>query len=99
MDWKTHMGRIFRRFNDVGSWTPAGGQATSVQGLFTDSFNGVNLSTGRIDATDPTFSCMADDVPNIAQGDAFVFAAVNYTVANPEPDSATGTVKLQLRRV
>lgn len=77
---------------EAATWTPAGGAATVVNGLFrTPALEAVD-----IEGVGPTFEAAAADMPAVARGDALVVGATTYKVATPKPDGV-GFVVLTLQ--
>ncbi len=82
-------------FAVAASWTPNGGEATTVNGVFDgEYFDDVGGSVG-IESSQPRFTCAAADVPAVAQGDAIVISGTTYEIVNVQPDG-TGEVVLIL---
>lgn len=83
-------------FGATASYTPAGGQAASIVGIFDNEYVGVDLDAGvPIESRRPTFLVRAADVPAVAHDDALTVDGTDYVVAGVEPDG-TGFVKLVL---
>lgn len=83
-------------FGTAATYTPTGGEATTVNGIFERDYAAVNAG-GAIDfaITSPAFQCRTSDVSSAAEGDAIVIGGVNYTV-RVVMDDGTGLTMLQL---
>lgn len=68
-------------FADAATYTPMGGSASTVLGIF-DNPQASRNATDLIDVTIPApqFVCRTADVPNAADGDAIVIRSVSYLV-------------------
>lgn len=83
-------------FAVTASYTPAGGSATNVNGIFdNDFFEAEAAGTVGIAYQQPRFMCATSDVANAADGDAIVINSVNYTIRVVQPDG-TGVTTLVL---
>lgn len=83
-------------FGLSATWTPVGGTATTVIGIFDNEFLGVGVGAGAQAATDqPRFLCRTSDVPAVADGDALTVDSVAYIIRVPMPDG-TGMTELVL---
>lgn len=71
-----------------------GGNA--VDGIFDNEYVAVDLDGVEVESLGPVLQCATSDVPGVAQGDAVIVNAVNYTVAEVRPDG-TGMTLLRLR--
>lgn len=78
-------------FGVAGLYTPSGGTASTVNGIFDAEYQADNGMEG----SGPAFSCDAADVPSVAHGDALVIDDVDYVVRGVKPDG-TGWVVLIL---
>ena len=68
-------------FGTAASYTPSGGSAATVNGIFDNDFVEVDTGGGvGIALQQPRFLCRTADVSSAAEGDALVVSAVNYTV-------------------
>jgi len=89
------MRRILARQGVDAAYTPAGGGGSStVRGIFQRPY----LQTEGMESSDPTFDCMASDVPGIAAGATLIIGGVTLKVKRGgiEPDPVSGIVRLQL---
>lgn len=86
-------------FADSATYTPVGGAATTIQGIF-DNPQASRNATDLMDITIPApqFVCRTVDVPNAADGDAIVIRTVSYNVRVVLTDG-TGVSTLLLERV
>lgn len=73
-------------FVDFGVTVTVGG--VSVRGIFDNAF----IQALGISGTGPVLIVKTASVPSVAQGDAVVISAVNYTVAEIKPDGSGITV-------
>lgn len=86
-------------FADTATYTPVGGSAVSVLGIFDEP----QASRGATDLMDitipsPQFVCRTADVPSAADGDAIVIRTIAYTVRVVLTDG-TGVSTLILEKV
>jgi hypothetical protein len=81
--------------NATASWTPAGGSATPVTGIFDRSYNQVQGGFVGFESTQPSFTALESDLPNAAQGDALTVNTKNFVVVGVQPDN--GITRLVLR--
>ncbi len=90
---------IFFSADDFGvtaSYTPAGGAASSVKGIFDNEYFETDAGGEvAIALQQPMFHCRTADVSGVAEGDAIVINTVNYTIRNVRPDG-TGLTMLIL---
>lgn len=86
-------------FADAATYTPVGGGASTIQGIF-DNPQASRNATDLMDVTIPApqFVCRTADVPNAADGDAIVIRSVAYTVRVSLNDG-TGVSTLILEKV
>lgn len=86
-------------FAENAIYTPAGGAASTVQGIF-DAPQASRNATDMMDITIPApqFVCRTVDVPNAADGDAIVIRSTNYQVRVVLTDG-TGVSTLLLEKV
>lgn len=86
-------------FAENATYTPVGGSASTVQGIF-DAPQASRNATDMMDITIPApqFVCRTADVPNAADGDAIVIRSVNYQVRVVLTDG-TGVSTLLLEKV
>lgn len=95
MDWEKHARRIVDRLGEDVTYTPSGGSAVTVRGVFSKYYVTVGMPGADASASNPVIGCMTADVPNARAGDAFTIRGVGYKVSIPEPD-ADGMTVLQL---
>ena len=92
---------IFVSVDDFGvaaSYTPAGGSASTVNGIFDNDFIEADAGGGVTFALQqPRFHCRTADVSSAAEGDALVVSGVNYTIRVVQ-DDGTGMTMLVLER-
>lgn len=86
-------------FAENATYTPVGGAASTVQGIF-DAPQASRNATDMLDITIPApqFVCRTVDVPNAADGDAIVIRSTNYQVRVVLTDG-TGVSTLLLEKV
>lgn len=86
-------------FADSATYTPVGGSASTVLGIF-DAPQASRNATDMMDITipSPQFVCRTVDVPNAADGDTIVIRSVSYYVRVVLTDG-TGVSTLILERV
>ncbi len=86
-------------FADSATYTPIGGSASTVLGIF-DAPQASRNATDMIDITipSPQFVCRTADVANAADGDTIVIRSVSYYVRVVLTDG-TGVSTLILERV
>jgi hypothetical protein len=83
-------------FGVSATYTPDGGVASTVQGIFDNGYSGVDVGAGaQVASTDPRFLCRSEDVSGVADGDTLVVSSVTYIIRTPMPDG-TGFTELQL---
>lgn len=83
-------------FGVAATYTPAGGAASTVNGIFDNDF--VEVDTGGSVAfaqQQATFMCRTADVSAAAEGDAIVIGGESYIVRIVQPDG-TGMTNLIL---
>jgi len=86
-------------FADTATYTPVGGSASSVLGIF-DAPQASRNATDLMDITipSPQFVCRTADVPAAADGDEIIIRTVAYTVRVVLSDG-TGVTTLMLEKV
>lgn len=69
------------------TYTPSGGQAVEVRGVFTRDYLAIGQD-GQIqtESASPAVTLKAADCPNAAQGDAFTIGAETFTAVEVQPD-------------
>ena len=83
-------------FATGATYTPSGGSASTVNGVFTKEYSLADLGgVVGVGSNDPSFVCRTTDVSSAANGDAIVVNSVTYTVRNVE-DDGTGITTLVL---
>jgi len=83
-------------FGVAAIYTPAGGSASTVNGVFDNDF--VEIDTGgavSFAQQQATFMCRTADVSSAAEGDAITISGENYIVRIVQPDG-TGMTNLIL---
>lgn len=86
-------------FADTATYTPVGGSAVSVNGIF-DAPQASRNATDMMDITipSPQFVCRTADVPAAADGDEMIIRTIAYTVRVVLTDG-TGVSTLILEKV
>lgn len=83
-------------FGTAATYTPDGGAASTVNGIFDNDFIEVDAGGGvGVALQQPRFQCRTADVSSAAEGDAIVISSVNYTVRIVQ-DDGTGMTTLVL---
>jgi hypothetical protein len=86
-------------FSVVGTYTPDGGSATSINGIFDDEDLEVDVGEGSlILQRSAKFTCASGDVIGIAEGDALTVASVDYIITYFK-DDGTGVTETYLEVV
>lgn len=78
-------------FGSVGTYTPAGGVAVAVDGIFDAAYE----EAADIEGSSPMFACATASVSGARHGDALAVAGISYVVRGVQPDG-TGWTKLVL---
>ena len=75
-------------FGLAGTYTPDGGSASTVNGIFDKPSSTIPLYTGEVDvdSNTPTFLCETSDVTSAASGDTLTVDSVGYTVIGVQED-------------
>lgn len=85
-------------FGTAATYTPSGGVAATVNGIFDNDFVEVDAGGGvGIALQQPRFLCRTADVSTAAEGDAIVISTVAYTVRIVQ-DDGTGITTLVLEK-
>lgn len=82
-------------FGVPATYTPAGGDASSITVIFDNDYNAVEGGSVQFATSEPVVMCRTADVSGAAQGDALVIDADNYTV-QVVMDDGTGMTQLML---
>ena len=93
---------VFVGINDFGvaaTYTPTGGSASTVNGIFDNDIVEVDAG-GNIPMAvrQPRFLCRTNDVSSAVEGDALVVNSTNYTIRVVDHDG-TGMTTLALEKV
>lgn len=85
-------------FGTAATYTPVGGAASTVNGIFDNDIVEVDAG-GNIPMAirQPRFLCRTQDVSDAAEGDALVVNSVNYTIRVVDHDG-TGMTTLALEK-
>lgn len=85
-------------FGTAASYTPSGGSASTVNGIFDNDIVEVDAGGGiPMAVRQPRFHCRTSDVSSAAEGDAITINTVAYTVRVADHDG-TGTTILVLEK-
>ena len=85
-------------FGDAASYTPQGGSATTINGIFDDEdFEVDGGGTIGISIQQPRFLCQTSDVSSAREGDAITIKSVAYTIRIVR-DEGTGVTTLVLEQ-
>lgn len=83
-------------FGVTASYTPSGGAAANVKGIFDHDFYEADAGGAvSVAIEQPRFICQTSDVPNAAEGDAIVINSTDYTIRVVQNDG-TGVSVLVL---
>ena len=82
-------------FGVTASYTPSGGSASNVNGIFDNEFFEAGVGEVGVAFQQPRFLCRTSDVSSAAEGDAITINSVAYTIRVVQPDG-TGTTTLVL---
>lgn len=92
---------IFVGIDDFGvaaTYTPSGGAASTVNGIFDNDFIEIDAGGGvGVAMQQPRFHCKTADVSNAAEGDALVVNTVSYIIRIVQ-DDGTGMTMLVLEK-
>ncbi len=84
-------------FATAATYTPTGGSATTVNGIFDAEFKMLNPVTGGYENQAPQFSCATSSVSAAKHGEPVVIGGVTYYIRGIEPDG-TGLTVLRLSK-
>lgn len=85
-------------FGTAATYTPSGGLAATVNGIFDNEFIEVDAGGGvGVALNQPRFHCRTADVSSATEGDAITISGVAYTVRIVQ-DDGTGMTVLILER-
>lgn len=85
-------------FGETATYTPEGGQASSVTGIFDLTYVDINVGGfAPISGLKAVFTCKAADIEDQPEGDAITVRGVAYTIVVTQPDG-TGLVQLILEK-
>jgi hypothetical protein len=79
-----HAGGVTSAMGGVVTYTPSGGVATDINGIFQSPYNEQVETETRFASQEFILIVKSTDVTGIAQGDAFTVETVAYTVDNVE---------------
>jgi hypothetical protein len=79
----------------AGTFTPDGGSASTVNGIFGNVFFEIPAGETSIEGKQASFICKTSDVSSAAHGDTLVVSGTTYTVRGVQPDG-TGVTTLIL---
>lgn len=81
----------------AATWTPTGGDATTVNGYFMDQDMIINPHTGEIAFEGATFTCARADMSTAKQGDALVANSQAYTILTVPSSQSNKIIKFGLK--
>jgi hypothetical protein len=86
-------------FDEAAVYTPAGGQARTVQVIFDNEYQAAQFpdANAQVESSGPRATCREADVAGIAHGDTLQIRSTTYSVAEVHPDG-TGLVVLILSK-
>jgi hypothetical protein len=80
-------------FAVTASYTPSGGVAANVNGIFDNEHVEVDAGGSvTVSLQQPLFTCQTSDVSSAAEGDAITISGTDYTVRDVRPDGTGVTV-------
>jgi len=86
-------------FGYVATWTPSGGSATTVNGVFDDVNLVINPYDGSTEGqTDAVFVCSLSDVSGVRQKDTIEVNGDVYVVKVVPSSTSNNMIRLGLRR-
>lgn len=92
---------VFFDADDFGvsaTYTPDGGVATTITGIFDDAYEAIEVGGFvPVASTAPAFHCKTSDVSAAAEGDALTVSGTDYIVRVVMNDG-TGVTMLQLEK-
>jgi hypothetical protein len=86
--WEDDIDGFFLDFATPATWTPSGGEATSIDVIFDAPFEAVNVLTGEVDTTKPQCLVKSSAVEGISKGDLIECGGVTYYAVKPQPAGA-----------
>jgi len=85
-------------FAVTASYTPAGGSATDIKGIFDDEYEPIEVGGFvPVSSSAPVFQCKTSDVSAAADGDALTVNSTSYVIRVVMNDG-TGVTMLQLEK-
>lgn len=100
VDWKAHARRTIEALGADCPVTPAGSDPPfTVRGIFAaGNMTVLEEERAGVAVMHPTFKAMAEDVADLAVGDAIVCGGVAYTIAEkPQPEQPSDQVTMRLQ--
>lgn len=85
------------KLGESAVWTPDGGSAASIVGLFEAEYFEIPGEEAGVDSSVPVFFALEADVPTVAIGDGLVHEAIAYIIVSVQPDG-TGIVVMRLEQ-
>lgn len=83
-------------FGTAATYTPSGGSAVTVNGIFEDDYEAIEAGGGvAFGITSPTFHVKTSDVADASEGDSLAVGGVSYIIRVVMQDG-TGLTMLQL---
>lgn len=74
------------------TYTPDGGEATTISGIFDDEYQAMNTETGEVETSPPQIQVSSDDVEGVSHGDTIIKRATTYNIIGIHPDGTGLTV-------
>lgn len=81
--------------NATATWTPAGGSATNVTGIFERPYEEVQGGFAGFASSAPRFTALSSDLPNAAAEDLLTVNGEDFVVNTPKPDNGLTTLVLR----
>lgn len=80
-------------FYEAATWTPAGGSATAIRGIFDRSSDVQDIGAMiEMDGVAAMLNVPTVSVPGVARGDAITVRSISYKVVGLEPDGTGRTI-------
>lgn len=82
-------------FGTAATWTPSGGSAATVNGVFDSEYQEVGVSQVGVALAQPRFVCRTADASTAAEGDTLLVGSTTYTIRVVQADG-TGLTTMVL---
>ena len=73
-------------FAHAATYTPSGGSATTVNGIFDNEFYSSDIAENGVEGTQPRLTCASADIAGVSSGATFVISGTTYDFVREEPD-------------